>query len=79
VYPDQLVLLQAKRGGFKPKPTSEVIAASPRGAVGTANVERGKIAGVLQIGFVDGSSWAFDVPRVHLAGAEAIAAALAQR
>jgi hypothetical protein len=31
---------------------------------------------VLEIDFEDGQSWAFDVPKVHRAGAEAITAAL---
>jgi hypothetical protein len=78
VFPEELVLFNAKRGAFAPKPTTEVIAASPRTAVGSAKVERGMIAGVLQISFADGSTWEFDVPRVHLAGADGVVAALAQ-
>ena len=37
----------------------------------------GKIAGVLQLSFEDGSSWAFDVPKVHLKGAHQIESELA--
>ena len=74
---EQLVLCKAKRGAFKPKPTEEVIASAPRAAVRTAKVDKGKIAGVLEVSFEDGSTWAFDVPKVHLKGAEQIAAELA--
>jgi hypothetical protein len=74
---DQVVLARAKRGAFRPKPTEEIIAEAARGAVRSAAVTKGRIAGVLEISFDDGSSWAFDVPKVHLAGAQQIAAALA--
>jgi hypothetical protein len=76
---DELTLCRAKRGAFKPKPTDEVIAAAPRGAVRTAKVEKGRIAGVLEVSFEDGSTWAFDVPKVHLKGAHEIASELANR
>jgi hypothetical protein len=78
VFPQDLVLFKAKRGAFAPKQTTEVIAASPRTAVSIAKLERGRIAGVLQIGFADASTWAFDVPGVHVAGADRVLAALAQ-
>lgn len=77
VSSDQVVLRRAKRGAFRPKPADEVIAAAPRGVVRSATLARGKIAGVLTISFEDGSSWAFDVPKVHLSGAQQIAGALA--
>jgi hypothetical protein len=73
---DELKLCKAKRGAFKPKPTDEVIAAAPRAAVRTAKVDKGRIAGVLEVSFEDGSTWAFDVPKVHLKGAHEIASAL---
>jgi hypothetical protein len=73
---DQLLLCKAKRGAFKPKPTEEVSASAPRAAVRTAKVDKGRIAGVLELSFEGGSTWAFDVPKVHLKGAEQIAAEL---
>jgi hypothetical protein len=76
VFPDEIVLCRAKRGAFRPKPTEERIASAPRTSVRSANVDKGRIAGVLEISFVDGSSWTFDVPKVHLAGANQITAAL---
>jgi hypothetical protein len=76
---DELVLFKAKRGAFKPKPTEAVIAAGPLRDVKGATVERGRIAGVLRVEFADGTTWEFDVPRVHLAATEAIAAHLSRR
>jgi hypothetical protein len=76
VSEQELTLYRAKRGAFKPKPTDEVLASAGRELVQGAAVERGKIAGVLEIKFADEESWAFDVPKVHLKGAEEIAKAL---
>jgi hypothetical protein len=73
---EELTLFRAKRGAFRPKATDEVIATAPRKSVTAAGVERGRLAGVLQVTFADESTWAFDVPKVHLSGADAIAAAL---
>jgi hypothetical protein len=78
VLPEELVLFKAKRGAFKPKATGEVIAAGPLGSVRGATVERGRIAGVLRVEFTDGTRWAFDVPRVHLGGSDAIVARLSR-
>jgi hypothetical protein len=77
VFADQVVLFHAKGGAFRPKPTDEVVASAPRSSVESARVEKGRIAGVLEISFADGSSWAFDVPKVHLGGAQQVAATLA--
>jgi hypothetical protein len=73
----EVVLYKAKRGAFKPKPTEEVIASAPRETVRGAAIEKGRIAGVLKVSFEDGSTWEFDVPKVHLKGAQAIEASLA--
>jgi hypothetical protein len=75
---DEIRLCKAKRGAFKPKPTDELIAAAPRAAVRGATIEKGRIAGVLEVSFEDGSTWAFDVPKVHLSGARQIAIELAK-
>ncbi len=73
---DRLTLFRAKRGAFKPKVTEEELATAGRSQVLSASVERGRVAGVLTVAFDDGTSWAFDVPKVHLGGAERIASAL---
>jgi hypothetical protein len=77
VTSDQVSLCKAKRGAFKPKPTDEVIASAPRQAVREAKIDKGRIAGVLKLSFDDGSKWEFDVPKVHLKGAQEIEAQLA--
>ena len=73
---EELTLFRAKRGAFRPKTTEEVIAVAPRVSVSGAELTRGRLAGVLEVSFADNSTWAFDVPKVHLSGAEAIASAL---
>jgi hypothetical protein len=73
---EELTLFRAKRGAFRPKATDEAIAVAPRTSVSAAALERGRLAGVLEVSFADGSTWAFDVPKVHLSGAQAIVAAL---
>ena len=73
VLADQLVLFKAKRGAFKPKATSEVIATGPLGDVSGVALERGRIAGKLSVEFKDGTTWEFDVPGIHLAGSQQIA------
>ena len=77
VFADQVVLFRAKRGAMKPKPTEEIVASAARSEIRTAVLEPGRIAGVLTISFNDDSAWAFDVPKVHLGGAQTIAAHLA--
>lgn len=76
VFDDQLVLYRAKRGAFKPKPTEEVVAVAPRAAITSAMLDRKKLAGILTVTFADTDAWAFDVPKVHLGGAEGIARTL---
>lgn len=75
-YADAVVLFRAKRGAFKPKATDEVLASAPRASVSSAVIDRGRIAGRMTIAFTDGSTWEFDVPKVHLGGAQQIAAQL---
>jgi hypothetical protein len=71
-----VVLFTAKKGAFKPKPTDTVIATAPRTAIQTAHVQKRKLAGILEVTFADGSTWSFDVPRVHLKDAARVATAL---
>jgi len=72
----ELVLYRAKRGAFRPKQTDEQIATASWSSVSGASLERGRIAAVLEVSFEDGSTWSFDVPKVHISGAQAIADAL---
>lgn len=77
VSAEEIVLFHAKRGAFRPKPTDEVVASAPRSTVESARLEKGRLAGVLEISLAGGSTWAFDIPKVHLGGAQQVAAALA--
>lgn len=75
---DAVVLFKAKRGLLSPKATAEVIATAPRSETAGAAIQPGRLGSVLEVRFVDGSSWAFDIPRIHLKGAREIVAGLAE-
>ncbi len=77
VFPDEVVLFAGKRGAFKPKPTSEVIASVPRASVASASLDRKAVKGVLSLTLADGEKWEFDLPRAHFKGGEKVAQALA--
>jgi hypothetical protein len=76
VSADAITMFRARRGAFRPKPTTQALASASRSDVRSVTVQKKRMAGVLEIAFNDGQSWAFDVPKVHLAGAHAVAAAL---
>jgi hypothetical protein len=77
VYDAEIVLFAAKRGALKPKPTDTVLASARREVVRSISLDKGKVAGVLAVAFADGTSWQFDIPRVHLGGAQRVASAVA--
>jgi hypothetical protein len=79
VFDADVVLFSAKRDAFKPKPTSTVIAAASRNSVRTASITQGAIGGVLEVSFLDGSTWQFEIARVNLSGARRVADALAMQ
>jgi hypothetical protein len=76
IFPIEVVLFAAKRGAFKPKPTTNVIATAPRSSVRSAQIAKGRIAGLLDITFADGTAWQFEIPRVHLGGANQVVSEL---
>lgn len=76
VFPTEVALFRAKRGAFKPKPLPDRLATAARTELVGAGVERHGLSGALELRFTDGTTWAFDVPKVHLKGAHAIADAL---
>jgi hypothetical protein len=76
VFADTVTLFRGRRGALKPKPTDELIATAPRTELRDAAIDKGRLLSVLELTFADGSTWAFDVPKVHLSGARAIADAL---
>jgi hypothetical protein len=76
VFDDDVAVLRVRRGALKPKPTGEVMASARRTDVSAAGMTTGRLAGMLEVTFTDGRSWAFDIPRVHLPGAERVVDAL---
>jgi hypothetical protein len=76
VFADTVTLFRGKRGALKPKPTDELIATASRTELRGARIEKGRLLSVLELTFADGSTWTFDVPKVHLSGAKAICQAL---
>lgn len=77
VTADTVILFRAKRGAFKPKALPDTIASAPRAETVSASIAEGRLGSALSIVFVDGTTWIFDIPRIHLKGAREIAAALA--
>ena len=67
---------KAKRGAFKPKVTGEVIAEAPRSGLQASRYKRGKLVGVFELDFADGSQWAFDVGKAFAGSATKVAQAL---
>src|SRR5687767_9659414 len=54
VTADQVVILRAKRGAFKPKATDEVMVELPRSELAAAHYRKGKVVGVLELALSDG-------------------------
>ncbi|MGH9186101.1 MAG: hypothetical protein ACRD0U_09855 [Acidimicrobiales bacterium] len=77
VLPDHVTLFATERGVVrKPQPSDTVLATVPVSAAASATVQRGRISGALEIGFTDGSGWAFDVARTDYADADRVARAI---
>lgn len=76
VLADRVVVLEAK-GALKSKPTDVVLGEAER-AGASAHFDNKKLSGVLELSFADGSMWAFDIPRVGLGDARAVADVLGQ-
>ena len=75
-YQGSVVLFRAKRGMFKPKPTTEVLASVPMAAVRGVSLTKARIGQVLEIALAEGPAWQFDIPRIHQAGARQVVTAL---
>jgi hypothetical protein len=76
VTPEAVEVYKAKRGALKPKVTDELLGRCPRGDVTASRYKKGKMVGVFELDFADGSSWAFDVGRAFAKGAGEVAGAL---
>jgi hypothetical protein len=73
----EIAIVKGKVGLMKPSVGNQVIARVPRGRVSSANLDPGVLKAALRIGFADGSSWEFEVPKVHRRNAEMVVRALA--
>ena len=76
VRSDSVVLFHAKRGLFSPKATEQVVASAPRTEVSGASLDGVRLGSLLTVAFRDGSSWQFDIPKIHKKGAQEIVALL---
>jgi hypothetical protein len=72
ITPDAAVLFHAKRGLFSPRSTDQVIATAARSEVVGASLHGVRLGSLLMIAFRDGSTWQFDIPKVHKKGAQGI-------
>ncbi|HET8754888.1 MAG TPA: hypothetical protein VFM58_02705 [Solirubrobacteraceae bacterium] len=64
VNASELALVKTKSGAFKMKVTDEVIASVPRADVTAAELDQGKMLSHLKIGFSNGVTWEFDIPKM---------------
>ena len=73
---DALYLHTTKSGALKPKITDNVVASAWRNAVAGAVLQQRAVLSVLDIHFVDGSRWSFDLQRTFLDGARQLVGVL---
>ena len=76
VTPDAIAVFKAKRGALKPKTTEELLGEVPRSDLTASRYKKGKMVGVFELDFSDGSSWAFDVGRAFAKNATQVASVL---
>jgi len=72
ITPDTAVLFGARRGLFSPKSTGQVIATAARSEIVGASLQGVRLGSLLTVSFRDGSSWQFDIPKIHKKGAQGI-------
>ena len=77
VTADEVAVVKAKTGAFKPKITGEVVARAPRGDVVSAELDKSTLQSTLTIAFVDGGAWQFEVGKIYVKSAEQVVQALA--
>jgi hypothetical protein len=76
VTPDAIAVFKAKRGALKAKKTEELLGQVPRSELRASRYKKGKMVGMLELDFSDGSSWAFDVGRAFAKDATEVASVL---
>jgi hypothetical protein len=75
VSESEVAVLKTKTG-WKMTPTEEVIARASRSELASVDFDEGKMVSHLQLHFVNGQVWHFDVPRSDKKTAKAVVAAL---
>jgi hypothetical protein len=65
VTEDEIALVRAKAGAFKPSVKSEVLARVPRDELASAELDQGVLMSHLKLEFTNGAVWLVDVPKQH--------------
>jgi hypothetical protein len=76
VTEQEVAVIRGRMGLMKPKVGDDVVGRMPRGDVVSAELDGGALKAALRIGFADGGSWEFEVPKIHRKSAERVAQAL---
>ena len=76
---DAAVLFHARRSLFSPKSTDQIVATAARSEIVGATLEGVRLGSLLTVSFRDGSTWQFDIPKIHKKGAQQIVALLSGR
>lgn len=73
---EEIAIVQGKTGAMKPKVGSEVIARVARTDIASEELEPHTLTAALKIGFADGGSWEFEVPKKYRPTAQQVVSAL---
>jgi len=68
--------VQGKTGAMKPKVGADVIARMARSTVTSVELDPHMLTASLKIGFADGGSWEFEVPKKYRPTAQEVVQAL---
>jgi hypothetical protein len=68
----EVAVIRGKMGLMKPKVGDDVVGRMARGDVVSAELDGGALKAALRIGFSDGGSWEFEVPKIHRKTAERV-------
>ena len=77
VTTEEVAIVEGKTGMMKPKVGEKVIARMPRSQVASVELDPKMLTAALKIGFSDGGSWEFEVPKKYRETAQQVVSALA--
>jgi hypothetical protein len=66
----EFAIVKGKTGLLKPSVGSEVVARVPREQITAVELDGHMLTAALKIGFADGGSWLFEIPKMHRKNAE---------